>query len=90
MNVQVHLIQRLLHMLQVNGRNLDQTVPVPPERTNRTDLVIRPKRSPKETNGVEVLQPLTILHICFPPGYIPDVLSVDQHDLDAPFLKNLE
>jgi hypothetical protein len=45
MKLNVHLVERLLHMLQMNGGQLDEVVTMAPQRSNRTDLVDWPERS---------------------------------------------
>src|SRR5690348_13720546 len=40
MNLKVHLIKCLLHMLQMNRGHLDQAVAMAPERAEGTDLLI--------------------------------------------------
>lgn len=43
--LQVHLIESLLHVLNVSRSHLHQTVPMTEDRTHRVDLLIRPERS---------------------------------------------
>ena len=43
--LQVHLIESLLHVRNVNRGHLHQTVPTTEDRTHRADLLIRPERS---------------------------------------------
>src|SRR5271157_491674 len=45
MELDVHLVQRLLHVLNMYCRHLNQTFPVPPHRSNSADRLWRTMRS---------------------------------------------
>src|SRR5580704_7935780 len=48
--LKVHLVQRLLHVLDVGCRHLHQTLPMPQQRTDRADFLLRPIRGPQQTD----------------------------------------
>jgi hypothetical protein len=60
MQLEIHLVQRLLHVLHVVARQFDQAVPVPQQRAHRAHLRGWAKRCPQQPDGVQVLQPLAI------------------------------
>lgn len=54
----VHLGERLLHMLNVTGGVANECIPMTPETAYGTDLGRWAEGGAKQANGVEVLQPL--------------------------------
>ena len=81
MDLQIHLIQRLLHVLQMNRGKPDQVVAVPPKGTDGADFIIRTKRPTQKADGMQVLDPLAIFNIRFPAGH---VLERDEHSPGTP------
>src|ERR1700733_388934 len=57
-DLQIHLIQRLLDMHDMFSRHLDQAAAMPPESTHGADHVRRPEAGSQQTDGVQVLKPL--------------------------------
>jgi len=53
-DLHVHLIQRFLHVLQMDHGQLDQIIAVPPQRTDSADFLIRPKRAPQQATVMQV------------------------------------
>jgi hypothetical protein len=80
-SLDVHMVPRHLHMLQMDCRKLDWIIAITPYRADGTDRIVRPNRSAKKSNGVKVLKLLTVLHISLPPRRIPDVMSI--HNLTS-------
>src|SRR5271156_67487 len=60
MNLEVHLVQSLLHMQDVLGCHLNQAVAMSPERSNGADESRWPKTGTEQPNRVQVLEPLAI------------------------------
>lgn len=56
----VHLGERLLHVLGVGGRQLDQAVAVPEERPHRAGPLWLAEGSEEEADRVQVLGPLAV------------------------------
>lgn len=48
------------------------------------------KDAPQQAHAVQVLQPLAVLHIALASGHVLDVAGVDEADLEAAVLQNLE
>jgi hypothetical protein len=90
MNLKVHLVQRLLHVLQMNRGHLDQAVAMTPQTAEGTDLLIGAKRASEEPHRVQVLQPLTIRHVALSTRHVFYVSGIDQASFDAVLLQNLE
>ena len=88
-NLQVHLIERFLDVHNVLGGHLDQTAAVTPERADTADCTRRSETGSQKTDGVKILQPLTIGDICLTPRNVLHVRRVDQVDLDPTSLQNL-
>ena len=81
MNLEIHLIERLLHVQHMLCRHLDQTAAVSPERTNGTNEARGTEASSQQTHRVEVLKPLAVGHVGLPAGNILYVLRVDEAHL---------
>ncbi len=59
----VHLIQRLLHVLDVLARRLHQTGPMPQNGAQRASLLRRPERALQQSHRVQVPQPRRVADI---------------------------
>jgi hypothetical protein len=70
MELDVHLIESLLHVLAVNRGHLYQRFAMAPDRTHGADGLRRTMRCPKKANGMQILQPLAIRDIALPAGYV--------------------
>jgi len=90
MNLKVHLIECLLHVLKMNRGHLDQAIAMAPQRAEGTDLLIGTERTSEESHRVQVLQPLTIGHVALSTRHVFHVSGIDQASFDAAFLQNLE
>jgi hypothetical protein len=44
-NLQIHLVQRLLHVLEMKGGQLNEIIAMTPSRTDCADFVVRAKRA---------------------------------------------
>ena len=87
--LEVHLIQGLLHVLGVGGRLLHQALAVPEEGPDGTDRLGRAEGGAEEADGVQVLEPLAVLDVGLPAGDVLDMARVDQADLEAARLQDL-
>lgn len=88
--LEVHLGERLLHVLGVGGGQLDQAVAMAQEGPHGTDRLRRAEGGPQEANRVEILEPLAVLHVALPARDVLDVAGFHQTDLDAARLQDLE
>ena len=89
MNLNVHLIERLLHPLDAPrtlGHKIRQLALKGSEPSNR---LARAKGSAKKTAAMEQLEPLTIAEVGLAPRHVVELPRVDQHDLDPPRLEQL-
>ena len=89
MNLEVHLIQRFLDVLDVVRGHFDQAPSVPPQRANRTNRPGRRKAGPQQTHRMQVLNPLAIGNVALSTGNVFEVVCVDQEHLDAAGLQDL-
>jgi hypothetical protein len=60
---EVHLTQRLVHVLNVLGADLDEIGAEAQIRSKRADFVGRPKGGAEESEGMELLNPLAIENV---------------------------
>lgn len=58
MQLQVHLIQRFLHVVRVRGAHLHQALPVPKQRTDGADFLFRTIRGTQPADRMQELKPL--------------------------------
>ncbi len=90
MQLDIHLFQGLLHLLHLGSCITDEAVPMAPVGTQHTDLVVGTKGGRKQAKGVQLLEPLTVLHVAFATRHILDVARIDQVNLKAIAFQNLE
>lgn len=82
--LQVHLDQSLLHVLDVAGLVAEEHVPLPRHRAQGTKIALGLKRALQQAEGHQLLQPLAIEHVRFAPGHALDVAGIDQEDGETP------
>src|ERR1051325_7072442 len=70
LQLQIHLCQRLLHLLHRTGGAANQLLALPHVAAQHANLRVWSKRSSQQTEALQLLQPLTILHIALAPGYV--------------------
>ena len=87
MNLEVHLIERLVDMLNVPAGVAHERVALAPECSHATHFGGGAKSRPEETNGVQVLEPLAVHHVCFATGHVLHVAGIDQANLDLRLLE---
>jgi hypothetical protein len=85
--LQVHLIQRLLNALGIGACRLHQAVTMPQQGTERTDLLCWPKRSQQQAHRMQILQPLAIGYVGLSPGHVLYMMRTDQTHLEATLLR---
>ena len=90
MKLDVHLHQRLLHMLNVGRRVFDQPLAMAQVRAQSHDTVARPKAPAHQPILVELLQPLGVVDVGLAAGHVLDVARVHQQHVKPACLENLE
>ena len=87
----MHLIQRLLHMLHMLHGHPEQIFPMAEQTAELAHVLRRPKRRCQQAIRMQLLEPSTIEAIrCRAPRHIFDVSRIDEGDLKASGLQNLE
>src|ERR1035438_5284679 len=89
MNLQIHLGQRLVHMLHVDCGAVHQAGAVTAQGAKGADLAVGAEGGFQKPHRVKVLQPLTVLHVGFSTRYVLDVFGVDKADTNAGLLQDL-
>ncbi len=89
MDLEIHLIERLVNVLDMPAALAHERVAMAPERAHAAHLGRRTESRAQQTNGVEVLQPLAIHHVGLAAGHVLHVAGVDQADLDLYLFKHL-
>ena len=88
--LQIHLHQGLLHVLNVRGRVLDEALTqsqVGAQLDNRLAWAEAPAQQPVL---VQLLEPLRVIDVRLPPRHLLHVAGIDQHDLEPASLEDLE
>src|SRR3954465_13504480 len=65
------------------GCHLNQTGAMPPKRSNRANCARRTKAAAKETNRVQVLNPLAVGYIRLPARNVLHVVCIHQVSFEA-------
>ena len=86
----VHLHERLLHVLNVRGGVLDEPFAMAQVGAQPDDPVARAEAAPEQPVLMELLQPLRIVHVGLAARDMLDVARVHQEHLEAARLENLE
>ena len=90
MNLQIHPIQRLLHVLEMKGGQLDEIVAMTPQRTDRANFGVGTKGTTQQSRRMKVLNPLAVGNIGLSARHVLDVMGVDQSHVDLALFQNLE
>jgi hypothetical protein len=88
--MEVHLIERFLHALQMFAARADQALAVAHEAAHRAHCGRRAKRGVQQAHRVQVLQPLAVLHVGLAGRHVFDVAGVDQTDFQPARFENLK
>jgi hypothetical protein len=80
----IHLLQRLLHMLGVLAGISDQHLPLPEIAAQHHHLVRRAEGGRQQSMAVQPLDPLAVEHVGFgPAGCVPRLPRIDQEHGEA-------
>ncbi len=90
MQLQIHLVQRLLHALDMRRGRLDQALTMPEQRAQTADVLRRPKRGGQQAACVQILQPLAVGDVRLPTGHVFHVVRVDEAHLKPARFEDLE
>ena len=86
----VHLRERLLHVLHVPALGFQEHPALAPQRTQRAHRIGRTKRPLKQAVGHELLQPLAVQHVGLAARDVLDVARVDQQHGEAARLQQFK
>jgi hypothetical protein len=86
----IHLLERLLHVLTLNAARAHQLIAVAQIRAQHAHRIDRAKRGVEQTVTVQTLQPLAVQHITLSPRHILDLSGVDQPHRKTPALQHLK
>jgi hypothetical protein len=87
--LQVHVGQRLLHVLDVRGRVLQVPIPNSHVRTQRGDVARRAEAGTQQATSVQALQPLRVVDIALAARNSLALARVGQDDRQATILQDL-
>ncbi len=87
--LQVHLRQRLLHVLDVRGGAIEQTLALAQVVAQRRDLGVRAEAGAQQPVFMQPLQPLGVADVGLAPRHVLGVAGVDQHDCETALLQHL-
>ena len=90
MALDVHLDQRLLHVLNVSGRVLEQPLPLSKIRTKRHRILAGTEARAQQATLLELLKPPGIIDVRLATGDLVHIPSVDHQHLEPPTLQDLE
>src|SRR5262245_19050172 len=86
----VHLVEGLLHMLRMYRSDLNETFSVTPHRTDCADCLFRSMGRAQKPDRVEILQPLTVRDVSFSPRNVLDMSSVNKTHAKTAIFQDLE
>ena len=90
MQLQVHLHQRLLHVLNMRRRIIQQPLPLPEVGAQPGDFGLGPEARPQQAVFVQTLQPFRVTDVSFAPRHVLRVPRVDHHHLEPALLQDFE
>lgn len=79
--LQIHELQRLLHMLNMCGSVPQEHVPMAHQAANAADMFRWSERSLEQAIGMQLLNPLTVHDVSLSSAHVLDVPGIDQIDL---------
>jgi hypothetical protein len=88
MQLDIHLHQRLLHVLDVRRRVLHHAFPMTQDRPQTSERLARTKTGAQQSVLVKLLQPLRIVDVGFASRHVLDVSGVYQQHLKSARLEN--
>ena len=89
MELQVHLHQSLLHMLDVSGCVFNETLALTQIGAQLRDLAVGSEAATQKAISVQLPQPTRVTDIGLAPRHVLCVTRIDQNDMEPMLLKNL-
>jgi hypothetical protein len=86
----IHLIQRLLHVLHLTGGQLHKAVPVAHEGAYLADGLWLTQGGAQKSDRVKVLQPFAVGAVRLPTRNVFHVMSIDEKNFEAARSENRE
>lgn len=83
MQQNVHLLQRLLHVLDLFGSRVDQIAAMAHIAADLADAILRAERPVEQTKRVQLLDPLAILQVRLAARHMTDPARIDQQHLQS-------
>jgi len=90
MQLQVHLHQCLLHMLDVRGRIVQQPFALAQIIAQCSDPALRTKAGSQQPILVQTLQPLCVAHVALAAGHMFGISRIHQNHGEAALLQDFE
>lgn len=90
MQLQVHLRQRLLHVLNVCRRVIQEPLPLPKVGAQSGDFGLGPEAATQQAVFVQTLQPLRVADVGLAARYVLRVPGVDHHHLESALFEDFE
>ena len=90
MQLQVHLRERLLHVLDMRGGVVQQPLALAQVVPQRRNPELRTETRPQQPMLVQPLQPLGVGHVGLAAGHVLGVAGVDQRHREPALLQDLE
>ena len=88
--LKIHLGQRLLHVLNMRGRILEQTLALTHVGTQLGNLTFGPKAGAQQTVGMKPLQPLRVADVGLASGHVLGIARIDKEHREATGVEKLE
>ena len=85
----VHLLERLVHELDLPRAGLDDPLAVPPVRAQGGDVLGRPEGPGQESVAVKLLAPLAVIHVRLTAVHASGLPPIEEERLDAGVLEYL-
>ena len=83
LQLDIHLGEGLLHVLDVPRGIGQQRGPLPSIAPQHDDLILRAETGGQQAVGVQALQPLAIMHVALRPAVAGHRARIDQQHLEA-------
>lgn len=83
MQLQIHLHQRLLHVLNVGRGVFEQSFSMPKIRAESNDLGAGPEAGAEQAVRMQLLDPLRVVDIGLPSGNVLRVTRIHENDLET-------
>ncbi len=90
LQLQIHLRQRFLHVLDVGRRVVQQPLPLAQVGPQGRDIRRGMEAGPQQSVGMQLLEPLGVVDVGLPAGHVLDIPRVDHEHLQASRLQHLE